>query len=39
VGWVCDTELRRLLQAHNELGGDIMTLDDDEEEESGELTG
>jgi hypothetical protein len=24
TGWVCDTELKRLLQAHNELGGDIV---------------
>jgi hypothetical protein len=29
-GWVCDTELKRLLQAHNELGVDIVTLDDED---------
>jgi hypothetical protein len=32
-GWVCDTELKRLLQAHNELGVDIVTLDDEEDDE------
>ena len=32
-GWVCDTELKRLLQAHSELGVDIVTLDDEDYDE------
>ena len=32
-GWVCDTELKRLMQAHNELGVDIVTLDDEDDDE------
>jgi hypothetical protein len=27
------TELKRLLQAHNELGVDIVTLDDEDDDE------
>jgi hypothetical protein len=33
AGCVCDTELKRLLQAHNELVVDIVTLDDEDYDE------